>query len=69
MEVTYLPAPAYSWQSQAKQYAASGRPGIHLEQHMLDLNRGQEVFDVAAHTAGPHISVIDSVQEQEEVIR
>lgn len=31
----YIPADAYSWDSQAAQYAYRDEPGIHLERHHL----------------------------------
>lgn len=58
MKVQLIP-PAYSWASQAKQYAETGAPGLTLEQHMVDLHTGDEVFGVSAELAGPDISVVD----------
>lgn len=58
VKVRMIP-PAYSWASQAKQYAETGTPGLTLEQHMVDLKTGDEVFGVSAELAGPGISVVD----------
>ena len=33
MKIQLIP-PAFSWESQARQYAESGAPGLTLEQHM-----------------------------------
>ena len=57
MKVQLIP-PAFSWASQAQQYAESGTPGLTLEQHMVD-KAGNEVFGIPAELAGPDISVID----------
>ena len=61
--------PAFSWASQAAQYAASGPAGISLESHWIDGN--QEVFP--ADTAGgakhlnslPHVARIDCLLHRE----
>jgi hypothetical protein len=66
MEVQMIP-PAYSWASQAKQYAESGTPGLTLEQHMVETETGEEVFDVPANLAGPGISVIDCLLYRDEL--
>ena len=58
MKIQLIP-PAFSWESQAKQYAESGAPGLTLEQHMVEVKTGIEVFDVAADLAGPGVSVIN----------
>jgi len=34
--VSLLPGPAYSWESQARQYAERGHPGIGYERHYAD---------------------------------
>ena len=58
MKVQMIP-PAFSWASQAKQYAESGAPGLTLERHMVKVDTGIEVFDVPPELAGPEISVVD----------
>jgi ribosomal protein S18 acetylase RimI-like enzyme len=65
MKVQMIP-PAFSWASQAKQYAKSGAPGLALEQHMVDTETGDEVFDVPADLAGPGISVVDCLLYRDE---
>lgn len=65
MEVEIIP-PAYSWASQAKQYAEHGAPGVTLEQHMVDAETGDEVFGVPAELAGPGISVVDCLLYRDE---
>jgi hypothetical protein len=44
MKIQLIP-PAFSWESQARQYAESGAPGLTLEQHMVEVKTGIEVFD------------------------
>lgn len=66
MEIQMIP-PAYSWESQAKQYAESGEPGLTLEQHMVEVGTGIEVFDVPADLAGPGVSVVDCLLLRDEV--
>lgn len=66
MKIQMIP-PAYSWESQAKQYAESGAPGLTLEQHMVDTETGDEVFDVPAELAGPNISVVDCLLYRDEL--
>lgn len=39
-----IPAPAFSWESQAVQYAVDGEPGIALESHYIDLDSGVEIL-------------------------
>jgi ribosomal protein S18 acetylase RimI-like enzyme len=66
MKVKMIP-PAFSWTSQARQYAEIGAPGLTLEQHMVDTETGDEVFDVPADLATsrprsplyPDVSVVD----------
>jgi ribosomal protein S18 acetylase RimI-like enzyme len=58
MRVQLIP-PAFSWESQARQYAENGAPGLTLEQHMVEVDTGIEVFDVPAELAGPGVSVVD----------
>lgn len=65
MEVQLIP-PAYSWESQARQYAESGSPGLTLEQHMVEVDTGNEVFDIPADLAGPNVSVIDCLLMRDE---
>lgn len=65
MKVQMIP-PAFSWESQAKQYAESGAPGLKLEQHMVDNKTGDEVFGVPAKLAGPGISVVDCLLLRDE---
>ncbi len=65
VKVQMIP-PAFSWASQAKQYAESGPPGMTLEQHMVDTETGNEVFDVPADLAGPGISVVDCLLLRDE---
>lgn len=65
MKVQMIP-PAFSWESQAKQYAKSGAPGLALEQHMVDTETGNEVFGVPAELAGPGISVVDCLLLRDE---
>jgi len=66
MEVQIIP-PAYSWESQARQYAEISAPGLALEQHMVDTETGDEVFDVPAHLAGPGISVVNCLLLRDEL--
>jgi ribosomal protein S18 acetylase RimI-like enzyme len=66
MEVEMIP-PAYSWASQARQYAECGAPGVTLEQHMVDTETGNEVFDVPAELAGPGVSVVDCLLYRDEL--
>lgn len=65
MKVQMIP-PAFSWESQAKQYAESGEPGWSLEQHMVEVGTGNEVFGVPADLAGPGISVVDCLLLRDE---
>lgn len=65
MRVQMIP-PAYSWESQAQQYAESGAPGLTLEQHMVEVDTGNEVFDIPAHLAGPNISVVNCLLMRDE---
>lgn len=58
MRVMVIP-PAYSWDSQVRQYAKYGQAGIGFEQHMVNCTTGEEVFDIAPVLAGPDITVID----------
>lgn len=62
--VKHIP-PAFSWESQAQQYAPTGPPGIHLEQHMVTLS-GEEVFNVPVDMLGPGISVIDCLLHRDD---
>jgi GNAT superfamily N-acetyltransferase len=66
MKVQMIP-PAFSWASQAKQYAERGAPGLTLEQHMVEVDTGVEVFDVPADLAGPGISVVDCLLLRDEL--
>lgn len=66
MKVQMIP-PAFSWASQAKQYAESGAPGLTLEQHMVKVDTGIEVFDVPAELAGPDVSVVDCLLLRDEL--
>lgn len=65
MKIQMIP-PAFSWESQARQYAGSGAPGLTLEQHMVEVGTGMEVFDVPADLAGPDISVVDCLLLRDE---
>jgi GNAT superfamily N-acetyltransferase len=65
MKLQMIP-PAFSWESQANQYAKTGAPGLTLEQHMVDTESGNEVFDVPADRAGPGISVINCLLLRDE---
>jgi GNAT superfamily N-acetyltransferase len=66
MEVQMIP-PAFSWDSQARQYAATGAAGLTLEQHMVDRETGVEVFGVPAELAGPGISVVNCLLLRDEI--
>ena len=44
IEIQVIPGAAFSWESQAMQYAVYGEPGIGYEVHWLDLESGNEVF-------------------------
>lgn len=66
MKIQMIP-PAFSWESQAKQYADSGEAGLTLEQHMVEVGTGMEVFDVPADLAGPDVSVVDCLLLRDEV--
>jgi len=39
-----IPAPAFSWESQAVQYGVDGEPGITLETHYIELDSGVEIL-------------------------
>jgi hypothetical protein len=54
-EVLLIPGPAYTWESQAEQYAQTGPPGRRLEYHWVDLESGDEVFP-AASALGPDVA-------------
>lgn len=65
MKVQMIP-PAFSWTSQARWYTEGGAPGLTLEQHMVEVATGEEVFDVPADLAGPEISVVDCLLLRDE---
>jgi ribosomal protein S18 acetylase RimI-like enzyme len=65
MKIQLIP-PAFSWESQARQYAESGAPGLTLEQHMVEVKTGIEVFGAAAELAGPGVSVINCLLFRDE---
>lgn len=59
LEIEVIPASAFDWTSQAKQYREKGEPGIRLERRCVDIDSGEEVFDVDPALAGPRITVTD----------
>ena len=42
---TYIPGPAYSWESQSVQYAYRDEPGINLERHSVGVVGSMYVID------------------------
>jgi GNAT superfamily N-acetyltransferase len=58
MTVDVIP-PAYSWRSQARQYAAFGESGVRLEAHYVDLDTGEEVFPQPQPVTDPSMTKID----------
>lgn len=65
MQVEIIP-PAYSWESQAAQYAPKGQPGLSLERHMVSMTTGKEVFGIPPELAGGDVTVIDCLLHRDD---
>lgn len=50
---------AFSWESQARQYAEFGPPGISLESHYLDMASDREVYPLGADLTDPNVTCIN----------